>query len=175
MVFNMRISQAIQSGNRCGHCVSAPQFFVAKNSTRSLPWVLKKAKENVRRYYFSNKNYLPHLQFERFSRTKRAMRSEQREALCLVVEALLHHTDLNSLTIGFVQPNTDTIKPVTIAQLAQYIGIGYKRCQRVVRLLKRAGYLEAQHGNTRKTNYFRVNFLACRLMRPSPTHVEHTV
>ncbi|WP_026069636.1 hypothetical protein [Legionella tunisiensis] len=83
--------------------------------------------------------FFPELRLTRPS--KRRQRSEAREAVASVAQVLLHYTELASLRVG-VPHATEGFRSLTIAFIAKKAGIGLKRAQRAIAVLKRGGYLK---------------------------------
>lgn len=71
----------------------------------------------------------------------RAVRSERREAIAVVLLALLRNLEVDSLLIGYRQPDGQFVG-LTMQDIALESGLGQRRCERVIFKLKRVGALE---------------------------------
>lgn len=146
------------SGNRCGHDPRHPVLTTGllRKGPGGLPRILSLAAERAKIWYDYPKK-CPVLQTNPHRRT----RSERREACQRVIEAIVAHLDLASLCLGiptvasgFIDMDMDT--------LAKDAGLGKRRCERAVRLLKDAGFLKSVQPRTRNEEgaYF-----GCRAIR----------
>lgn len=126
-------------GNWCGHNPSLPRFFKQPEVHKSRPKILSWAGEAWRRFYTLPGSYFNEVRIVRPS--KRRQRSEAREALSSISQVLLHYTELASLRVG-VPHETEGFRSLTVEFLAKKAGIGLKRAQRALDILKRAGYIK---------------------------------
>ena len=126
-------------GNWCGHNPSLPRFFQQPEAHKSRPKILSWAGEAWRRFYNLPGSYFNEVRIVRPS--KRRQRSEAREALSSISQVLLHYTELASLRVG-VPHEAAGFRSLTIEFLAEKAGIGVKRAQRAIDILKRAGYIK---------------------------------
>ena len=126
-------------GNRCGHSPSAPRLSPLKPITKgkgALPRILSLAAERAKAWYFHPKK-CKLLQAE----THRQTRSERREACQIVIETLLAHLDLASLCLGTPTLEAGCID-IDMRTIVRESGIGQRRCERAIGLLKAAGFME---------------------------------
>lgn len=128
-----------RSGNWCGHFPDSPRFFAKPEHHRSRPKILTWASEAWRRFYSSPNSCFKEIRFTR--KSTRQQRSESREAVASIAEVILHYTELASLRVG-VPHKTEGFTSLGIEFLAKKAGIGLKRAQRAVAVMKRAGYLK---------------------------------
>ena len=100
-----------------------------------LPRILSLAAERAKEwFYFPDK--CPPLQ----SSTCRQTRSERREAIQVVLEALLGRLDLSSLCVGTPTPTNGFID-LDMKTIVRITGLGQRRCERAIGQLKHAGFL----------------------------------
>ena len=158
-----------RTGNWCGHCPDLPRFFKEPESHKPRPKILMWAMESLRRFYAKPSSFFPELRLTRPS--KRRQRSEAREALASVAQVLLHYTELASLRVG-VPHATEGFRSLTIAFIAKKAGIGLKRAQRAIAVLKRGGYLKLierfdtkEGGSEEETRY--IGLAAVKSLTPS--------
>lgn len=126
-------------GNRCGHSPSAPRLSPLKPIAKgkgALPRILSLAAERAKAWYFHPKRCKllqahPH----------RQTRSERREACQIVIETLLAHLDLASLCLGTPTLEAGFID-IDMRTIVRESGIGQRRCERAIGLLKAAGFME---------------------------------
>jgi hypothetical protein len=130
-----------QSGNRCGHDPKNPQLSPPtpiKKGPGGLPRILSLATEKAKAW-FHHPDQCPDLQ----SSPHRQTRSERREAIQVVLEALLGRLDLASLCVGVPTP-TDGFIDVDMKTIVQDTGLGQRRCERAIGQLKTAGFLTVE-------------------------------
>lgn len=128
-----------RKGNWCGHDPNSPRFFLQPDSHKPRPKILVWAGEAWSRFYNLPGSYFQEIRSHRVS--KRRQRSEAREALASIAQALLHYAELASLRVG-VPHETEGFKSLPIEFLAKKAGLGLKRAERAIGLLKRAGYIK---------------------------------
>ena len=128
-------------GNRCGHDPRCPTLTPARPIRKGkggLPRILSLAAERAKAWYFHPGKCKP-LQ----SHPHRKTRSERREACQIVIETILSHLDLASLCLG-----TPTLKngfiDIDMRTIVRDSGIGQRRCERAIALLKEAGFMKVQ-------------------------------
>ena len=126
-------------GNWCGHSPSVPRFFVQPEVHKSRPKILVWAGEALGRFYNLPGLYLKEVRIQR--KSTRRQRSEAREALSSIAQVMLHYTELASLRVG-VPHETEGFRSLAVDFLAKKAGIGLKRAQRALAVLKRAGYIK---------------------------------
>ncbi len=120
-----------------------------------LPRILSLAAERAKAWYKHPAKCPP------LSRPGRKIRSERREALQIVIESILSHLDLASLCLGSPTLEHGFID-VDMATLVETAGIGQRRCERAIALLKDAGFLEVTQ--PRKQNDLG-DYYGCRAIR----------
>ena len=129
------------SGNRCGHDPRHPNLSPV-NSIRKgkggLPRILSLAAERAKAWYYHPKK-CKLLQ----SHPHRKTRSERREACQIVIETILSHLDLASLCLGTPTLENGFID-IDMRTIVRDSGIGQRRCERAIALLKEAGFMKVQ-------------------------------
>jgi len=132
------LSAPFVSGNRCSHdpanpCLSPPEHI--RKGLGGLPRILSLAAERAKElFFFPDK--CPQLQ----SSPDRQTRSERREAIQVVLEALLSRLDLSSLCVGVPTPASGFID-LDMKTIVQITGLGQRRCERAIAQLKEAGFI----------------------------------
>ena len=146
------------TGNRCGHCPKRPRLSPAhpiRKGKGGLPRILSLAAERAKAWY-RHPAKCPPLQ-----RARRAIRSERREALQIVIETILSHLDLASLCLG--TPTLDHgFIDIDMKTLVATAGIGQRRIERAIALLKEAGFLEVSQPRTQNQQG---DYYGCRAIR----------
>ncbi|MBA2651696.1 MAG: hypothetical protein H0U73_05465 [Tatlockia sp.] len=127
-----------RTGNWCGHNSDAPRFFEKPEQHKPRPNILTWAMAAWCRFYNLPSSYFSELRLYR--KSERQQRSESREAVASIAQVLLHYTELATLRVGVPQI-AEGFRSLKIEFLAEKAGLGLKRAQRAVALLKRAGYL----------------------------------
>lgn len=125
------------TGNRCGHDPKNPNLSPAKPIRKGkggLPRILSLAAERAKAWYYHPKK-CKLLQ----SHPHRKTRSERREACQIVIETILSHLDLASLCLGTPTLENGFID-IDMRTIVRDSGIGQRRCERAIALLKEAGY-----------------------------------
>lgn len=133
------------SGNRCGHDPKNPNLSPAKPIRKGkggLPRILSLAAERAKAWYFHPKK-CKLLQ----SHPHRKTRSERREACQIVIETILSHLDLASLCLGTPTLENGFID-IDMRTIVRDSGIGQRRCERAIALLKGAGFMKVQQPRT---------------------------
>lgn len=129
------------SGNRCGHDPRHPKLSPVnpiRKGKGGLPRILSLASERAKAWYYHPKKCRllqanPH----------RKTRSERREACQIVIETILSHLDLASLCLG--TPTLDAgFIDIDMRTIVRDSGIGQRRCERAIALLKEAGFMKVQ-------------------------------
>jgi len=125
-------------GNRCFHdpanpCLSPPEPI--RKGLGGLPRILSLAAERAKEWFFFP-DKCPQLQ----SSPDRQTRSERREAIQVVLEALLSRLDLSSLCVGVPTPASGFID-LDMKTLVHITGLGKRRCERAIGQLKEAGFI----------------------------------
>ena len=129
------------SGNRCGHDPRRPNLSPAKPIRKGkggLPRILSLAAERAKAWYYHPKK-CKLLQ----SHPHRKTRSERREACQIVIETILSHLDLASLCLGTPTLENGFID-IDMRTIVRDSGIGQRRCERAIALLKEAGFMKVQ-------------------------------
>lgn len=132
-------------GNRCGHAPRNPNLSPAKPIRKGkggLPRILSLAAERAKAWYF-------HLKKCKLLQTHphRQTRSERREACQIVIETILSHLDLASLCLGTPTLENGFID-IDMKTIVRDSGIGQRRCERAIALLKEAGFMKVQQPRT---------------------------
>lgn len=130
-----------QAGNRCGHNPKRPQLQPVcpiRKGKGGLPRILSLAAERAKAWYFHPKK-CKLLQ----SKPNRQTRSERREACQIVIETILSHLDLASLCLGTPTLENGFID-IDMRIIVRDSGIGQRRCERAIALLKEAGFMKVQ-------------------------------
>ena len=133
------------SGNRCGHDPKLPNLSPAtpiRKGKGGLPRILSLAAERAKAWYFHPKK-CKLLQ----AKPDRQTRSERREACQIVIETILSHLDLASLCLGTPTLESGFID-IDMRTIVRDSGIGQRRCERAVALLKEAGFMKVQQPRT---------------------------
>ena len=133
------------SGNRCGHDPKHPSLSPAtpiRKGKGGLPRILSLAAERAKAWYFHPKK-CPPLQ----SRPNRRTRSERREACQIVLETILAHLDLASMCLGTPTLSNGFID-IDMRTIVRESGIGQRRCERAIALLKEAGFMSVKQPRT---------------------------
>lgn len=128
-------------GNRCGHVVDAPTFFMAPACHKPRPKILTRLGAAIERYYQSPKDVLPVLNF--INGSCRKQRSERREACLRLMGVIIHYTDLVSLHVGTPQPD-GSIGAMTVARMAELAQMEIRRTERAMHDLRKAGLITVQ-------------------------------
>ena len=129
------------TGNRCGHDPKHPRLSPAKPIRKGkggLPRILSLAAERAKAWYYHPKK-CKLLQ----SHPHRKTRSERREACQTVIETILSHLDLASLCLGTPTLENGFID-IDMHTIVRDSGIGQRRCERAIALLKEAGFMKVQ-------------------------------
>lgn len=147
-------------GNKCGHVKQFPrQLFHGEHNRRY--GTLEYAKSRLLHYFYHPCDYLKNLRYLNKIRNKR---SERREAIVLIGQAILHYTDMDSLRAGINNPNGWWLP--TLDWLSKAAGIGLKRTQRAIRDLARAGYIKITYRWTQRLGGKYINKAAARQIMP---------
>jgi hypothetical protein len=118
---------------------STPDFPRPNPSERDgLPRILSLTAERAKAWYYHSKK-CKLLQ----SHPHRKTCSERREACQIVIETILFHLDLTSLCLG--TPTLENgFKDIDMRTIVRDAGIGQRRCERAIALLKEAGFMKVQ-------------------------------
>jgi hypothetical protein len=144
-----------RSGNRCGHDPRNPSFpDLLRPGKGGHPAILSRALEKIRGWYKKPDD----ASFLFFREGRHDMRSEGREAILSLLEAILYRLELSSRYLG--TPNTEQ-KPhgfidVSMADLAELANLGQRRCERAMRVLMQAGIITSKQrrGKTAGGEYY---------------------
>ena len=132
------IHESTLTGNRCNHDPREPHLSPTepiRKGLGGLPRILSLAAERAKEwFYFPDK--CPPLQSSLYRQT----RSERREAIQVVLEALLSRLDLSSLCVGTPTPASGFID-LDMKSIVQITGLGQRRCERAIAQLKGAGFI----------------------------------
>ncbi|MDL2317254.1 hypothetical protein LJC59_09345, partial [Desulfovibrio sp. OttesenSCG-928-A18] len=146
------------SGNRCGHNPHSPRLNAAvpiPKGKGGFPRILSLAAERAKAWYFHPAK-CPALHG-----TGRKIRSERREACQIVLEVILRHLDLASMCLGTPTPASGFID-IDMKTIVRDSGIGQRRCERAIALLKEAGFMRVKQPRSQNEEgaYF-----GCRAIR----------
>ena len=128
------------SGNVGGHNLSSPRLNAAvpiPKGKGGLPRILSRAAERAKAWYFRQAK-CPALHG-----TGRQVRSERREACQIVLEVIFRHLDLASMCLGTPTPASGFID-IDMKTIVHDSGIGQRRCERAIALLKGAGFMRVK-------------------------------
>lgn len=128
------------SGNRCGHNPRNPRLTAAASIPKGkggFPRILSLAAERAKAWYFHPAK-CPALHG-----TSRQTRSERREACQIVLEVIFRHLDLASMCLGTPTPASGFID-INMKTIVRDSGIGQRRCERAIALLKEAGFMRVK-------------------------------
>ena len=148
----------VSPGNRCGHDPKRPQLSAAVSIPKGkggLPRILSLAAERAKAWYF-HPSKCPQLHSP-----GRQTRSERREACQIVLEVIFKHLDLASMCLGVPTPANGFID-LDMRTIVQTSGIGQRRCERAISLLKQAGFVrvkQPRHQNAEGA------YFGCRAIR----------
>ncbi len=137
MDFGVSTPRINGGGNYCGHDPDNPTLRLPAPPAENFPGVLTKLMERLQRYYEAPRYWLPSL--EAANGSTRQQRSERREALVLLLCAILKHTELSSLRCGV--PTAGGFIPFDMAFLANVAGLSLTRTIRAMEDLRRGGIL----------------------------------
>ena len=127
-------------GNFCGHDPIQPAFGLTKlvrKGKGGIPLVLTTCMERIPDYYNNPRLYIPSLDLANDS--DRRQRSERRESCVRTLIALLNHTDVTSLRVGF--PTAEGFINLRFSKIVALTGMNKRRVSRAVHDLKAAGLL----------------------------------
>ena len=131
----------IFKGNRCGHKPNGPtlaSLHPIKKGVGGLPRILSLAAERAKDWYAHPKK-CPPLQIHPHRKTH----SERREVCQIIIETILSHLDLASLCLG--SPTLDAgFIDIDMRTIIRDSGMGQRRCERAIALLKRAGFMKVE-------------------------------
>ncbi len=147
------------TGNRCGHDPKHPNLSPAnpiRKGKGGLPRILSLAAERAKAWYFHPKK-CKLLQ----SHPHRKTRSERREACQIVIETILFHLDLASFCLGTPTLENGFID-IDMRTIVRDSGIGQRRCERAIALLKEAGFMRVNQPRTQKDEGM---YFGCRAIR----------
>ncbi len=148
-----------KSGNRVGHNPRQPRL-TPRNPIRKgkggLPRILSLAAERAKSWYAHPEKCKPLCTHHR-----RQTRSERREAHQIVLEAVLTHLELATMSLG-TPTMAGGFVDVSMAKIVQTSGLNQRRCERAIRDLKMAGFMEVKQ--PRKINA-EGNYIGLRAIR----------
>lgn len=147
------------SGNRCGHDPRRPQLTPARPIRKGkggLPRILSLAAERAKSWYFHPKK-CPSLE----ANPKRRTRSERREACQILLETILSHLDLASMCLGTPTVSSGFID-IDMRTIVRDSGIGQRRCERAIAVLKEAGFMKVTQPRTQNEEGL---YFGCRAIR----------
>lgn len=147
------------NGNNCGHNPDNPRLqplIPISKGKGCLPRILSLAAERSKSWY-DQPQTCSHLQ----SMPNRKTRSERREAIIIVIETLLKHMDLATLSIVFLtrQGFTD----IDMKSIVRESGLDKRRCERAINNLKKAGFLIVNQPRIKKAQGKYVALRAVRI------------
>jgi len=127
--------------NHCNHNPANPRLSPPepiRKGLGGLPRILSLAAERAKEWFFFP-DKCPQLQ----SSPGRQTRSERREAIQVVLEALLSRLDLSSLCVGTPTPASGFID-LDMKTIVNITGLGQRRCERAIGQLKEAGFISVK-------------------------------
>lgn len=122
-------------GNRCGHDPTTPRYFQPSPEHKARAQVLEKTKSRLAMFYVEPLQWLKDL-----CPLARQQRSERREAIAALGQVLLHYVDMVSLKVG-IALDALSFRGLTLDFLAKKANLSFKRAQRALHDLARAGYI----------------------------------
>jgi hypothetical protein len=122
-------------GNKCGHDPHTFRSYSRDPKHKKRSPILEEAINNLCNAYYHPKKYLSLINFN-----SRQKRSERREAIISVGQALFHYVDLATLQVGFLNERGAFIRP-NLERIAKIAGISIVRAKRALLDLSKAGYL----------------------------------
>lgn len=146
-------------GNRCGHDPKRPLLTPAnpiRKGKGGLPRILSLAAERTKAWYDHPKKCPPLL-----AQGNRKTRSERREACLVVLETLLSRLDLASLCLG-VPTLANGFIDIDMKAIVRDTGLGQRRCERAIRQLKEAGFMQVTQPRSRSDEG---HYFGCRAIR----------
>lgn len=124
---------AFSFGNRCGHDPLNPKLYKRSANKGTPPVSIQRLISNQENIYFKRKAGLQSMEIRRQMKAgykKNGMRSERREVVHSVVAYLADHYDFVSGTA--VKFRGGKLIPVTISDISEGVGAGYKRVDRAL-------------------------------------------
>lgn len=134
-------------GNRCGHVPEFPRLY-ENNSLKTKYDSIEIASKSIKAYYYDPSKYLKEIKLNRYNRdendkrivwAKNKHRSESREAVCLVLDYLVHHCDMS--THEAIRFEDGKRIPPTLSFLAMFFSMSYTRVYRALKILRESGYI----------------------------------
>jgi len=133
----------IPGGNRCGHRPWSPIFsylpfnrYTEKKSKKHV-WVIQKARDRIRSYYYYPENLLTRLRrYIKKDGTLKNRKSERREGHVRLLDLFITWMDLNTFMIL-----GDYGITLTYGLIQKHTKLHFKRIERILDDLRRAGYL----------------------------------
>jgi len=149
-------------GNRCGHNRLEP--IPAPNSLDNRPWLIKKAANNLRRYYDAPEAFPVFW-------GKRQPRSEQRDSLIAVVSHLLAYCNIATLRIAAVcgptpERTQGRLYSLSGNDIALALGISTERVYDRLADLELAGWLSAYPRDNGKKKSEKRAYASARYLTP---------
>ena len=147
------------NGNRCWHDPKHPNLSPAnpiRKGKGGLPRILSLAAERAKAWY-KHPAKCPPLRSHR----QRQTRSERREACQIILETIFSHLDLASMCLGTPTLANGFID-VDMQTIMRDSGLGQRRCERAIAMLKEAGFMKVTQPRTQNEEgaYF-----GCRAIR----------
>jgi hypothetical protein len=125
------------SGNRCGHRPDTPRFFIPPEHHANRPLFLRTTNKATEKFY-DDPSLLPLLNAANGS--TRQQRSERREGCVVIMQSLIHYTDLITQRVGIPQAD-GSMTGLTMPFLATIAGLSLRRAERAIRDLVAAGMI----------------------------------
>ncbi len=122
-------------GNFCEHSPVYPALEIPTLLPDKFPPILKKLCERISRYYYDPVEWLPSV--DAANGSERRQRSERREAIVLLLTAIVRRIELTSMRCG--TPTRLGFRPISMKALATLAGISLQRASRALRDLRRGG------------------------------------
>ena len=127
----------IVSGNHCGHDPHNPRLSPCqgiKKGPGAPPRILSLAAERAKEWFYNPAKCPP------LNPKERKTRSERREALQVIVNALLSRLELAALCVTTPTPDNGVIE-LGMRSIVEIPDLGQRRCERAIAQLKAAGCL----------------------------------
>lgn len=124
-------------GNRCGHRPETPRFLIPPEHHANRPLFLRTTNKATEKFYY-DPSLLPLLNAANGS--TRQQRSERREGCVVIMQSLIHYTDLITQRVGIPQAD-GSMAGLTMPFLATMAGLSLRRAERAIRDLVAAGMI----------------------------------
>jgi len=133
----------LNTGNRCGHSKEVLPTFVWRDDDMKRPNCVSLAVKILPDFYMQPE-LLPEIRVARECKSRsgksRKQRSEGREAVVLLLTAILSRMDVLTMRVGKPFEN-DFFRGIKLASLAEIAGISFTRAERAMAVLIKARYI----------------------------------